>query len=71
MCEEFHCTPAQARQEDPTECLNIIEARAYAEAKQRIEQSKSEADVPWTPMVQRVWDNVGLDYAERMRRRDA
>jgi tetrahydromethanopterin S-methyltransferase subunit G len=53
------------------ECFDIMEARAYAAAKQRIEQSESESDVPWSPVVQRVWDNIGLDYKERMRRRDA
>lgn len=32
VCEEFHCTPSQALQEDAWDVLNILELRQYARA---------------------------------------
>ena len=71
ICEEFGCLPSQAVEElyeGPTQLvLDIIEIRAYAQAKRTVEQvyeaAKARAekgqdmgglDLPASPMVQRV-----------------
>lgn len=64
-CEEFRCTPSQILREDPALVLAIMELRAYARAKQMLAEAQSEADVPRTPMVERVWE---IEY-EILRRR--
>lgn len=58
LCEEFHCLPSQAwreMQDVPTDALiEILEARAYAQAKGQYDAAKNKQDVPQTPMVQLV-----------------
>lgn len=43
---------------------DILELRAYAQAKHDLDQAESKLDVPRTPMVKRVWD-VMLEIKRR------
>lgn len=59
LCEEFPAlTPTRAYREWMTVPVGwfeeIIEARAYARAKQQYDTAKSKSDLPDTPMVQLV-----------------
>lgn len=56
ICEEFQCTPDVALRQDASLALDIMELRAYAQAKAALEQAKSEQDVPKSPMVDRVFE---------------
>ncbi len=60
VCEEFHCLPSAAVNElmdDPDRlALEIIELRAYARAKEQLDNAKKSTDVPKTPMIEKVWE---------------
>lgn len=60
MCEEFHCLPSQAVRElmdDPSQiALDIMELRAYARAKECLDNAKDPKDVPDHPMIDRVFE---------------
>ena len=67
MCEEFGCLPSALDDEDPGLLLTIMEYRAYAQAKNALEQASSEAEVPRTSSVEDVW----MVQHELLRRRNA
>ena len=49
--------------------LEIVELRAYAQAKVMVEEAKSQDDLPDHPMVAMVWEvTADLVQAERERR---
>jgi hypothetical protein len=58
VCEAFHCLPSQAREEIETDpdrtALTILELRAYAETKRRIDDAKKAEDAPRGPMADLV-----------------
>ena len=54
ICEEFHIPPSQAVDEPLEVCLLIMESRAYAKAKQIVEQTEKAEDLPDDPMVDLV-----------------
>lgn len=43
---------------------DVLELRAYAQAKEALDRAESKLDVPRTPMVKRVWD-VMLEIKRR------
>lgn len=59
ICEEFHCLPSQAEKElfdDPKQmALDILELRAYARAKEMLDNAKRPEEVPDSPMIDRVF----------------
>lgn len=67
ICEEFNCTPAEAVEQPLGLVLDILELRAYARAKDQLDRAKSEADVPRTAAVERVFEV----QAERWKRKKA
>jgi len=64
VCEEFGCLPSEALaelQDGPTRLvLDVMELRAYAEAKRAVEQIYKEAKA----RVERDQDMAGLDLPE-------
>jgi hypothetical protein len=60
ICEEFHCLPTAAVNElfdDPGGmAIEILELRAYARAKEALDNAKSKNDVPSSPMVDKVME---------------
>ena len=54
VCEEFHCTPAEALDQPYDLTMTVMHMRAYASAKQALEQAKRQSDVPITPIVRQV-----------------
>lgn len=73
LCEEFSISPGQALRElaeTPWRLLSdILELRAYARAKELLEQARSEGDVPRTPAVEMVWE-VQAELLRRRRQRE-
>jgi hypothetical protein len=69
VCEEFNCLPSAAVRElmnDPAQmALDIIEFRAYARAKEALDNAKKPEDVPDSPMIEMVW----LVQEEMLKRR--
>lgn len=68
MCEEFSCLPSAAIEElldSDRLVLDIMELRAYARAKESLDNAKDEKDVPDHPMI----DQVFLIQHEIMRRK--
>ena len=63
ICEEFHCLPSEAMKEimdDPSQmAFDIMELRAYAAAKEALDNAKKESDIPKSPMVEKVWEVIG------------
>ena len=61
--------PSEAMKEifdDPSQvAFDIMALRAYAAAKEALDNAQKESDVPKTPMVEMVWEVV----AELVRRR--
>lgn len=59
VCEEFHCLPSQAVRElmnDPANlALDIMEFRAYARAKELLDNAKRPEDVPNSPLIEQVF----------------
>lgn len=59
MCEEFHCLPSEALSELEVTpwgmVADIISCRAYARAKNVVDNAQSEQDVPDDPMVDMVF----------------
>jgi len=70
ICEEFHCLPTEAVKElldDPLNmALEIMELRAYARAKEVLDNAKSKNDVPSSPMVDMVME-IQAELAKRKR----
>ena len=60
VCEEFHCLPSEAAREimeDPAQmAFDIMELRAYARAKEALDNAKNSKDVPKGVLVDRVWE---------------
>ena len=60
VCEEFHCLPTEAMQEimnDPSHmAFDVMELRAYASAKEALDNAKRPEDVPKSKAVDRVWE---------------
>lgn len=60
ICEEFGCTPSQALYElDETPwplVFDVMELRAFARAKQTVDDAKKAEDIPKTPMIDWVMD---------------
>ncbi len=60
ICEEFHCLPTAAINElfdDPSGmAIEILELRAYARAKEALDNAKSKNDVAGSPMVDLVME---------------
>lgn len=73
LCEAFHCLPSQARDElgtDPDRlALRVLEFRAYAETKRRLETAKAATDRPTGPLADLVQE-IEVDlWRERRARR--
>jgi len=70
ICEEFHCLPTAALAElldDPAGmAIEILELRAYARAKESLDNAKSKNDVPSSPMVDMVME-IQAELAKRKR----
>jgi hypothetical protein len=70
ICEEFHCLPTAALTElldDPAGmAIEILELRAYARAKESLDNAKSKNDVPDSPMIDMVME-IQADLAKRKR----
>ena len=60
VCEEFHCLPSQAIEEMEATPFNlvtdIITMRAYAGTKHRVDNSKSEDDLPRSALIDMVME---------------
>lgn len=58
VCEEFACLPSEAARElarVPVGLIDVIlEARAYARAKQVYDQAQSKKDLPRSPWIEQV-----------------
>lgn len=54
VCEEFHCTPAEALEQPYDLTLTIMHMRAYAQTKQVMDSAQRQAEIPETPMVRKV-----------------
>ena len=71
ICEEFHCLPSEALTELLDEprgmALDILELRAYARAKEAMDNAKRKEDIPDSPMVGQVWE---VQHELMRRRRD-
>ena len=73
LCEAFHCLPSEARDElgtDPDRlALQVLEMRAYAETKRRLETAKTVKDRPTGPLANLV-EEIEVDiWRERKDRR--
>jgi hypothetical protein len=70
ICEEFHCLPTAAVNElfdDPSGmAIDILELRAYANAKEALDNAKSKNDVPSSPMVDMVME-IKAELVKRKR----
>ena len=62
MCEEFHCTPLEALAQPYQLTMEIIEVRAYTQAKSLVENAQKAGDVPDHPMVDLVGEFTTEDY---------
>ena len=55
--------PSEAMKEildDPSQmAFDIMELRAYAAAKEALDNAKKESDIPKSPMVEKVWEVMG------------
>ena len=55
--------PSEAMKEimdDPSQmAFDIMELRAYAAAKEALDNAKKESDIPKSPMVEKVWEVIG------------
>ena len=60
ICEEFNCLPSEALGELMDEprgmALDIMELRAYARAKDALDNAEKKEDVADDPMVAKVWE---------------
>lgn len=46
--------------DDPSQmAFDIMELRAYAAAKEALDNAKKESDIPKSPMVEKVWEVIG------------
>jgi len=74
VCEEFGCLPRAAVAElydDPElMALTILRLRAYARAKQDIDNAKRPQDMPTGPAADLVWEIQAEIAAERKAAKD-
>ena len=68
VCEEFHCRPSEALNEDFATVMQIMTRRAYRDAKAVLDNTDNEKDLPNSPVLDEVVANRDNTRREKLSR---